>query len=115
MITIQGLSSNPIQTFQTVSEDGSIIDITIRYHASSSMWFANISTEDFTVNGLRLCASNNLLRQYKNIIDFGLLVSAPEGTEPILINDFATGRCTLNILSAADVVQLESLYVEANQ
>ncbi len=111
MITINGLSATPLQSFNVPLDDGTIVYFTLRYNPAVQMWFANIEHEDFTLNGLRLCNNFNLLHQYKNIIPFGLFVEIVGESEPLLINDFQSERVRLNILTAAEVEQLSETFI----
>jgi hypothetical protein len=114
MIYLNGINSSPSQTFRSALLDGSIVSFTIKFKASNSMWFLDIEYGSFIVKGLRICNNVNLLCQYKNIIPFGLFVQVDDGTEPFLLNDFQTGRVKLNILSSAEVNQLEDVIKETN-
>ena len=114
MKLVTGLSTNPNQLFRVPLDDGSIVKLTIKYKSRPGAWFLDVEYKSFTLRGKKLFNSLNVLRQYKNIIPFGLNVVCPEGTEPILINDFSSGRCTLNVLTASEVEELESAYKDAN-
>lgn len=107
MTKISGLTSTPIQTFRSNIGDGTQATFTLKYQASSQMFFLDVTYDEFTARGLRVCNNLNLLCQFQNRIPFGLFVECPDETEPFLINDFSAGRCSLNILTAAEVEALE--------
>jgi len=119
MITITGITSNPIQTLRIPVGNGSRATMKLIYRATSQMWFMDLAYTKsngthFTINGIRLCNNINLLRQYRNRIPFGMLIFCPDETEPFLINDFSTGRCTINILTQAEVDQIEAAFIGAS-
>lgn len=113
MISLTGLTSQPTQTFRTNIDTGDPITINLKYKASTQMWFLDVTYQDITINGLRVCNVLNLLQQYSRILPFGIYVQIPSGdkSEPFLINDFSTGRVVLNILDATEVDQIEAGYI----
>lgn len=119
MMTVSGITSNPIQTLRIPVGNGSRATMKLVYRATNQMWFMDLSYTKsngatFTLNGIRLCNSLNLLRQYKNRVPFGVLISCPDETEPFLINDFSTGRCSINILTQEEVDQIDTAYIGAS-
>ena len=114
MITISGLSSLPNQIFRVPLEDGSIVKFQLVYKPSIQMWFIDIEYNNFNVKGMRVVNLLNMLTQYINIIPFGLYVEISDGTEPLLINDFSSKRVILNILTQAEVQELDQAYMDAN-
>ena len=63
---------------------------------------ANIT---FTLNGLRITNSPNMLNQWKNILPFGLACFSTANREPSLQQDFASGNSVLYVLTQAEVTQ----------
>ena len=49
----------------------------------------------------------NILRQVKNLYNFGIGCSVIDGTEPWFVDDFLTGRASLFVLNKADVDYVE--------
>ena len=114
MIVVSGLSSQPDQVFRTPLADGSVVKCTLRFLPRAQMWFIDVEYEDMFIKGLRLCNSLNLLRQYQNVLPFGIYVKVADGTEPLLVNDLQSGRVTINFLTAEEVAQLEQAYKDSN-
>ena len=113
MKILEGIQALPSQTFNTSLDGGDIITITLTFKPSIKMWFIDVEYNDFSVKGLRLCNVPNLLNQFDKIIPFGINVEIADGTEPFIINDLSTGRVILNILTAAEVEQINDSYKEA--
>lgn len=108
MIQITSIIATPDQTFQTSLADGSIIRFELFFRPRIPAFFVNISWKDFTITGLKLCQSINILWQFRNL-PFGLCISLDDGTEPYLIDDFSTGRAQFFIQEQADLDYIQSL------
>ena len=112
MQQVTGISSNPAQVLNLTADDGSAVTITLEFRPQQSGWFfdllwngTNPATE---IDGLRLTVFPNILRQWKNLLSFGLACITQDGREPMTVDAFETGYATLVFLSAADVAQVES-------
>lgn len=112
MRTIDNLSNDASQKVQVVIDDGSVVEVALRYLPSGQRWVADITRDDFSVKSLGLCFHPNLLRQYRNLIPFGLMCSAVDGVDPAYIQDWVNGRCSLQVLSPADVAAIEEQVFE---
>lgn len=111
MFQIKTISSSAKQKQSLVLPDGTQISLTIYYVPLQIGWFIkNITYKDFSLDGLRICNSPNLLYQYRNQIPFGLACfSAFEDREPTQQQDFISGAAKLYILSAEEVKQYTEL------
>jgi len=89
-------------------EDGTIFFFFFNYRVQQRGWFCNIRYNDFILNGLRLALNINLLDQFKNLIPFGLIVTANDKIEPIDINDFSNDRVQLSVLNEEEIEDIES-------
>ena len=110
MFTINGLSTVPVQSFQTSLADGTTVFFTITYRPRVGFWYVDITYGTVKINGLRLANVPNLLQQYNLNLPFGVFIFVTDGGEPILINDFISGRCTFCVLEAADLVAIDDAY-----
>lgn len=110
MFQIQNITSDPKQRQNLVLPDGTAISVTMAFVPMQLGWFfTEISYLNFTLNGIRICNSPDLLYQYRNEIPFGIACfSATTAREPTLIDDFRTGSSKLYILTEAEV----DLYTE---
>jgi hypothetical protein len=114
MLTLEGIQAVPTQTFRTPIDQGIIIS-KLYYKPAIQMWFIDVTFNEFIVNGLKISVQANILNQYKNNIPFGInvqLLDADKGYEPVLIDDFSSGRVTLNILDQTELEQIDSVYEE---
>jgi hypothetical protein len=109
VILITGLKAYPSQTFSMVDPaGGGTIYFTINYRPRVQGWFLDVTFNAFTLAGLKLVRSPNVLAQYHNRIPFGLMVAVSDGFEPFLVNDFYTSRVALYLLDALDVLTVEA-------
>ena len=108
MKLIPPLTDSPFQRFGFVLEDKRKADFTLRYSSQQIGWFFDLSYEgDFTISGVRLVSSQNILRSWRNIIPFGLAVITREEGEPVRQTDLADGTVKLYILEGDDIDYIE--------
>ena len=107
MKQINNLTDDARQITHFVLDDGNIIDITFTYLATIQHWQIDIIHSKLTLYGQLLSSNFNLLRQYKNILNFGIACITSDGTEPVLQNDFISGRVAIYILDEIDVQTIE--------
>lgn len=106
MFYVKGITSNALQTQNLVLPDGSVIALTIYYRDLQLGWFINqLVWGDFTLNGIRITTSPNMLNQWRNIIPFGLSCTVQGDREPTLQEDFSSGAAKLFVLTQAEVTQ----------
>ena len=111
MNLIDNLSDAADQLVTLQLPDGSTATLELFYLGAPQRWSFNIAHSSFpngALNGQMLCVHPNILRNFKRIIPFGLACISTDGQDPAFIEDFATARITLYILSAADVKTVES-------
>lgn len=82
--------------------------MTLEFKPNQSSWYYSFTFGDFSVSNERLVVSPNLIRQYKNLLPFGLLLYSASGIDPIHQDSFSSGEAVLNILSAAEVAEVET-------
>lgn len=107
MNRIESINSNPRQNLAVVLDDGSKITLTIHYSTNQRGWYYEISYGDKILNNRRIVTSPNMLRQFRNILPFGLACSTKDGYEPVFIDDFNNERASLYILNEEDVISVE--------
>ncbi len=98
------------QRLQVLLEDGNTVTLTLRYLSGIRQWSIDIEYKDFVLHGERLCNAYNFLQQYSLILPFGLNVTVSDGREPLLLNDFESGRVQLSLLSATEVQTIRTYY-----
>lgn len=109
MKPVTSLNSAARQAISLVLDDGTVADMTLEWVDNQQGWFYSLSyaPASFAVNNQRLVNAPNVLRQFREIIPFGLGCYVPDGGEPWLQTDFISGRVTLLALTAADVATIE--------
>jgi hypothetical protein len=113
MRLIAGITEDPKQKRAVVLEDGTQFEITMEYYELQFGWFiTELIYEDFTLHGLRITNQPNLLRQWKNILPFGLACRTKDDREPTLIQDFSSGQSQLIVLSEAEAQEFEDFLSE---
>lgn len=108
MQSIDNISNNANQVITFVIDDGSTVVLNLIYHPAVERWVANIIHESLTVFSINICLHPNMLRDWKNIIDFGLMCTTIDGIDPLYIDDFSNGRATLYILDKDDINTVEN-------
>lgn len=105
MLTIQQITIDALQQQNLVLPDGSLLSLTLYFRPMQQGWFINqLRWSTFTLNGLRITNSPNMLNQWKNLLPFGLACFSKTSREPSLQDDFAAGNATLYILTQAEVL-----------
>ncbi len=111
MTKIEGISDNANQIFTLILPDGGNCTLQLLYKPLQIGWFVGVTYQDFTVNVLRVGNSLNILRQFSNIIPFGLACFTNQGQDPLFQQDFLNGNAALCLLSQADLMALEDYVV----
>lgn len=105
MNLIQQITNDPRQKQTLILPDGSSMDFVIEYKPQQLGWFiVNLTYKLFSVGNIRIVTSPNILHQFKNQIPFGIACFVTENQEPTTLQDFATGRATLFMLTADEVL-----------
>lgn len=113
MYQVNQITADPQQNQTLVLPDGSTISMFMWYSPASQGWFMNLSYETFNLNGVRLCTSPNLLRQFQYQIPFGLFIATTGTNEPTQQQDFASGYSQMFILTPTEVQEYEDFLSEA--
>lgn len=106
MLLVQKITSNPFQKQTLVLDDGSFVRITLYFRPMQFGWFIEqLQYGLFTLNGMRITNSPNMLHQFKNQIPFGIACFSAANREPTQQKDFSSGASKLYILTSAEVEQ----------
>lgn len=87
--------------------DGTTTTLELIYQGATERWVLNLVYGDFIANGVGICCYPNVLRQWKNILPFGIACVTADQTDPFAPTDFSSGRATLYLLTAEEVISLE--------
>jgi hypothetical protein len=108
MNLLNNITADPNQELPVTLDDGSTAVINLVYRPTIQRWIMDVTYNNMIVDGINLCVYPNVLRQWKNLLPFGIACVAADGIDPISIDDFANGRASLYILNADDVVTFEA-------
>lgn len=107
MYLIQGITTDALQTQSLILPDNTSVDLKLYFSLIQQGWFASLTYINFEINNMRVTNSPNMLRQFKNLIPFGMACITVGGREPTQNQDFATAAANLYVLSAAEVQEYE--------
>jgi hypothetical protein len=105
---ITNLTNFADQVTQLQLPDGSLATMELIYQGTTERWIMNITYGTFTANGIGVCTYPNILRQWKEILPFGIAFVTADQTDPFDINDFSTGRVSVYLLDQTDIATIES-------
>lgn len=105
---IENLTNFADQVTQLQLLDGTIATMELIYQGAPERWIMNLTYNGQSYNGIGVCTFPNIIRQYKNILPFGLAFVTADQTDPFDINDFSNGRVSVYLLDQEDVATIES-------
>lgn len=108
MKQIDNLSSESDQLIQINLEDGSLVSFEFVYKPAIQRWVFNVAFDTFEADNLNLCLHPNILREFRDKLPFGLACTSTDGADPAFIEDFSSARVAVYLLSAAEVLQVET-------
>lgn len=88
--------------------NGETFNLHLVYEATTERWIFDLAYQDFSVNGVGLCCFPNIIRQWKNILPFGLACVTDDQTDPFTVDDFTIGRARMYVLTAEEVSVIET-------
>lgn len=104
MYTIRQVTSAARQKQNIVLADGSTIGLTISFRSLQLGWFIDeLVYQSFTLRGVRISNSPNMLHQFRYQIPFGLACYSVANREPMQAEDFSSGASRLYVTDAAEV------------
>lgn len=112
MKLLEGLTDQPKQQTTIVLDDGTKATLLMEYRSQQLGWFYDLTWGDFVLNGVRLVASPNILRGYRNLIPFGISILTKGAVEPLNQSDFVDGTITAVLLDADEVDEVEAAIFE---
>lgn len=112
MRQITALTSDAKQKYVLVGENKEQIGFSLYYMPTQQSWFFDIDDGSFVLRGVQLGVGYNILRNYKNLLTYGLGVSSTDGLDPFYINDFINGRIKIFLLNAVEKELIEQVIYE---
>lgn len=112
MLYINKITNDASQQLTLTGIPGIQITVTLRFLPRVQQWIMGVSYGSFSVQGISVVCGLNLLRQWKNIIPFGITCICSDGLDPYQVTDFANQRANLYLLNATDVTTIEEEWFE---
>ncbi len=104
------ITSSPYQQFFLTGITGIQVTMTLRYMPYQQIWTMDIQQGTFEVYGIQIVAAPNILRNYRNIIDFGITCLSTDSLDPLYVDDFSNQRCGIYLLDKDEVATIEASY-----
>jgi hypothetical protein len=114
LTVVDNITDQSNQITRIVLSDGSTADVTLQFQGATERWTMNVSRGTFVANGINVCNSPNLLRDFRRIIPFGIACVTATGQDPTNVEDFVNGNAVLVSLDEADVVAVEDTVYGGN-
>lgn len=108
MIKISSISDDARQSFQLSVTGKDRATLTIEYVWNQRSWVYSLQYKNFSTSNELLVASPNLLRQYRNIIPFGLMCTTENKLDPMVQDSFSSGVASLYYMTADDLAAMEA-------
>ena len=99
------VAKHPFQTFNVTVNGNQRLDFTLKHISSMGYWLTDLSTNDVSLNGIKLVLADNIYSQFINKINCGLQIASRYSVDPSLIDDFSSGRYEFNVLDQNEVKQ----------
>lgn len=105
------LNDLPKQSFRIAIENYDFAEITIEFSSTQYAWYFSLTWgETFQSKNDRIACSPNLLRQYSDLIPFGILIKGPDSIDPFSVKAWINGW-EMYFLDSTDLIDVEALYV----
>lgn len=102
------ITQYPNQQFTLVLQDNETALMRLYYNARMESWFFDLQYKELAINGVKVVLHPNILRQFRNIIPFGLGILSESYVEPFEIECFANNRVEIGILTKDEVEEIEA-------
>ena len=111
MYLISGITNSPIQSLTVPIPNLASANLTLNFRATQQMWFWDLSWGNFSVQGNALVNTPNLLRQWSELLPFGIGCSTQDGLDPTGQDTLNSGLTQLFLLEARDLpILAQTLY-----
>lgn len=110
MYLLNNLTNDASQQLLLTGIPGVQATMTLQFKPRIAAWIMGIEYKIFSVQGLRVVASPNMLRKWKNILPFGMACVRSDGLDPYQQGDFLNGIASLYLLDTSDVAVIEAQY-----
>lgn len=111
MFEITGITNEAKQRFFVTIEGYDSAEISLEYRPNQQGWFMSLSWGNFTFKNERVSVAPNFLRQFSNIIPFGLMVWGVSAIDPYTQDSWLSDN-KMYLLDANEIEEVEALYVQ---
>jgi hypothetical protein len=109
MVQIDNLTDDADQKTTIVLEDGSSVTLELFFRPAIERWTVDVTYgTELIVKGMTLTLHPNILRGWRNLIPFGMMVYSIDGGDPYYIDDFSSQRIKLYIMDSTEVESVET-------
>src|SRR4051812_11454805 len=98
MQKLNNLTDAADQLMTVTLDDGSTLQLELFYRPGIQRWTVDIIHPLLNMKGFNLALGPNILRQWRNLIPFGIAVDTVTGLDPMNAEDFAQGNNSIYIL-----------------
>jgi hypothetical protein len=109
------IDSSSKQSLYYVTDEGEQIKLNLRYMPRNEIWYLDLESETFNVNGVALLCSLNVLDKYRNLVDYGIMIGTIDGNDPWQVTDFETGYASLYMLNKQELKEISGILDGENQ
>lgn len=106
MLYINKITNSASQQMVLTGIPGVQIDMTLRFMPRVQRWIMGVTYNDFSCQGVAVVNSLNILRQYENVLPFGICCIRADGLDPYQIGDFQDLSSNLYLLDQADIATI---------
>lgn len=110
MKQILSLTDQPKQQFNISVPGYDVATIYMEYKPLQYAWFMNLTWGTFILKNERISNSPNLLRQWQDIIPFGIMIAGVDDADPVLQESWV-GYNTFWIIDSTEFTDVEAVYV----
>lgn len=108
MLYINKITNAPSQKMNLTGLPNITIEMSLRFMPRVQKWIMGVSWSDFSVQGIAVVTSLNMLNQFRNKIPFGITCYTSSGLDPFSVDDFVAQSSNLYLLDAADVITINN-------
>jgi hypothetical protein len=112
MLLINSITDDPMQQFVLDGIPGVSVGILLRYMPRIQIWNMDVAWNNFTADGVPLLCGPNILRQWRNIIPFGIAITNNYFLDPYSLTDFSGGNSQFYLLDSTDVAAVEATFFD---
>lgn len=104
--------TNEYQQQHILPIDGTDIKATLllEYKPLLYCWNFTLTWDTFETYNEQVVTTQNLLRQYRDLVPFGIGIKTKSGLDPLTLDAFSSGEASLYVQNAAEVAEIEAFY-----